>query len=687
MSLVLGIDTGGTFTDAVIIDLKTKEIQASAKAETTHDNLIEGITNAIHALEFDAFDQISYASLSTTLATNAIVENRGCRVGLLLMGFDPQQALPQCELRKIPGKVDLHGTIIEPFNEEVTQEALESLRGKVDAVAVSCILSIRNPELENKAKAMVRDVLGLPCIAAHELSAVLGMQERTVTAVLNARLLSVIDELLDAVKTALREKNMEIPVMIVKGDGSLMTESTAKYRPIETILSGPAASIIGAAFLNDTKNGFILDMGGTTTDIAVMKDGRPRIDAEGARVGGWRTRVAAAEVNTFGLGGDSRIHLDVVDRRIKAGPRRVYPISVAARQYPQYLQELYHIIENPVGMLRYELCEGFVMLRPCKPGIELSVTQSKVLGVLRSGAHTVFEISRQIGIDSDFINMDILIEHGIVAMVGFTPTDILHVKGSYCRGEVKAAKAALTLIARHWDMSEEEAMNTMISKITDNMAHTILDSSLAYEKISDDAKTTEELKALIDKAFYAKENELFSTIFRLNMPIIGIGAPIRSWLDDAAAKFHTEVVYPAHYNVANAVGAAAGKVMNIYHISVHNHELDGVYVYAPWGRKTFAKRKEEDINAEDVTSNQMHVGNQRRTNDLSMETAIEYAINEAKSRMATEMDRDGITDYTFLIDRKDHKVPYVYNENAMMFMESDLEIIAVTDPAWTTEES
>ena len=103
MSLVLGIDTGGTFTDAVIIDLKTKKIQASAKAETTHDNLIEGITNAIHALEFDAFDQISYASLSTTLATNAIVENRGCRVGLLLMGFDPQQALPQCELRKIPG--------------------------------------------------------------------------------------------------------------------------------------------------------------------------------------------------------------------------------------------------------------------------------------------------------------------------------------------------------------------------------------------------------------------------------------------------------------------------------------------------------------------------------------------------------------------------------------------------------
>lgn len=682
MSLVLGIDTGGTFTDAVIIDLDTKEIHAEAKSETTHDHLIDGIICAIDALNFDAFDQVVYASLSTTLATNAIVENRGCRVGLLLMGFEPQQALPQCELRKIPGKVDLHGTVTEALDREATLEALESLRGKVDAVAVSCILSIRNPVLETEVKSMVREVLGLPCIAAHELSSVLGMQERTVTAVLNARLLSVIDELLDAVKAALKSKNMDVPIMIVKGDGSLMTESTAKYRPIETILSGPAASIIGAAFLNGTENGLILDMGGTTTDIAVMKDGRPRIDGEGATVGGWRTRVSAAEVNTFGLGGDSRIYWDAVDRRIKVGPRRVYPVSAVAKQYPDYLLELREIIGSNVGMLRYELCEGFVMLRECISGIELSVTQSKVLGVLRDGAHTLFEISRRIGVDADFINMEVLVEHGIVSMVGFTPTDILHVSGEYLRGDAEASSLALTLVARHWDMSETEALDTMRRKITDCMAYAILNSSLSYEKIADDAKDTEEWKSLIEKAFYGTDDALFSMLFRLNMPIIGIGAPIRSWLDDAASKFHTEVVYPAYYNVANAVGAAAGKVMNICRISVQNHELDGVYVYTPWGRIVFAKRKEEDVCAEDVTANQMHIGNQRRTNDVSMENAIDYAVEEAKKRIGAEMDADGVTDYMFLVDRKDRKVPYTYNENAMMFIESELEIIAVTDPAW-----
>ena len=148
MALVLGIDTGGTFTDAVVIDLETKQIHAETKSETTHRHLVEGISKAIDQLEFEEFRNIEYVSLSTTLATNAIVENRGCRVGLIVMGYEPERDLPQCELRMIPGKVDLHGTVTEPLDEKETEAAIESFRGKVDAVAVSCILSIRNPELE-----------------------------------------------------------------------------------------------------------------------------------------------------------------------------------------------------------------------------------------------------------------------------------------------------------------------------------------------------------------------------------------------------------------------------------------------------------------------------------------------------------------------------------------------------------
>ena len=685
MALVLGIDTGGTFTDAVVIDLETKKIHAETKSETTHRHLIEGISKAIDQLDFDRFKEIEYVSLSTTLATNAIVENRGCRVGLILMGFEPEKDLPQCELRQIPGKVDLHGTVTEPLNTEITKEAIESFRGKVDAVAVSGILSIRNPELEETVKKMVREILELPCIAAHELSSALGIHERTVTAVLNARLLSVIDELIGAVRSALAEKELDVPIMIVKGDGTLMTEATARYRPIETILSGPAASIIGAAFLNGSENGLILDMGGTTTDIAVMKNGRPRIDPQGARVGGWRTRVAAAEVNTFGLGGDSRIFYDMLDCRLKVGPRRVYPVAAAAGQYPHYLKELQMMSSFRVGMMRSELCEGYVLLRRCSSGLELSVTQSKVLQTLKDGAHTLWAISREIGVDADFINMDVLVEHGIVAMVGFTPTDILHVTGEYARGDAEASRVALSLIARRWDADEEEVLTRMRRKITEQMSGTILDSAFSYEKIPSDAEGTEQLKALVKKAFYGEEGELLSLPLRLNMPVIGIGAPIRSWLDPAAEKFHTDVVYPKHNHVANAVGAAAGKVMHIYRISVQNHELDGVHVYMPWGRRSFGKEEDSVTGAEDVTANQMHIGNQRKGSEFVAEQAIEYAIRTGKEHMEEEMAHSAVDHYEILVDRKDRTVPYHYNENRQMFIESDIEIIAVTTPDWECE--
>ena len=685
MSVVLGIDTGGTFTDAVIIDLETKKIYSETKSETTHFHLIEGISKAIDQLEYDDFSNVAYASLSTTLATNAIVEGRGCRVGLIVMGFAPKE-LPRCELAVIPGAIDLHGGVAEPLDSEKTRAAIESFRGKVDAVAVSCILSIRNPSLENEVKTMVREQLGLPCVAAHELSSALGMQERTVTAALNARLLSVIDDLFAAVKEALAKKGMDIPIMIVKGDGSLMTEATAKYRPIETILSGSAASIIGATFFNGTDHGLILDMGGTTTDIAVMKNGRPRIDPQGASVGGWRTRVAAAEVNTFGLGGDSRIHLDMVDHKVKVGPRRVYPLSTICRLYPHYRREMHTLVSQRIGLMKYELCEGFFLLRELPVGmLSLSNTQYAVLRELKDGPHTIRELSSRIGVDPDFIHMDLLVEHGIVALVGFTPTDLLHAVGEYTRGDAEGSKLGLTLLARRWDMTEEDVAATIRKKITESLAETILDSAFAYEKLPLDAASTEQLKAMVKKAFYEDKEDLLSILFHLNMPVVGIGAPIRSWLTPAAEKFHTDVIYPEHYHVANAVGAAAGKITHIYRITVQNHEIDGIHVYAPWGRTVFGVDEEEEHGAEDVTAEQMHIGNQRKTRDFVVNQAIQYAISEGKRRMEAELKAENLENYEILVERHDRTVGYTYNENIQMFIESQIEIIAAINPNWQYE--
>jgi hypothetical protein len=131
---------------------------------------------------------------------------------------------------------------------------------------------------------------------------------------LNAHLIPIIWELFDSVKRVFKEKRITAPLMIVKGDGSLVSESAIRERPIETILSGPAASVIGAKYLlelsGETQNAVIVDIGGTTTDIAQLEGGAPKLDPEGAKVGDWKTNVVAIDIRTIGLGGDSQISVD-----------------------------------------------------------------------------------------------------------------------------------------------------------------------------------------------------------------------------------------------------------------------------------------------------------------------------------------------------------------------------------------
>ncbi len=135
--------------------------------------------------------------------------------------------------------------------------------------------------------------------------------KRATTAILNAHLIPIIHQLIESVKRVFQEQNIVAPLMIVKGDGSLMSESVIQDRPIETILSGPAASVIGAKYLleqsGEVQNAVIVDIGGTTTDIALLKEGLPRLNPNGARVGNWQTNVIAIDIRTIALGGDSQI--------------------------------------------------------------------------------------------------------------------------------------------------------------------------------------------------------------------------------------------------------------------------------------------------------------------------------------------------------------------------------------------
>lgn len=671
MAIVLGIDTGGTYTDGVILNRETKEILASTKALTTHENLIEGISNTIRQLSWDDLTSVDYVALSTTLATNAIVEHKGCRVGLLILGYDQEQPLPPCEWVLIPGAMDLAGREIEAVDLEKARAAVESFRGKVDAIAISGIFSVRNPDHENAVKAAIVDILNVPVVMAHELTGTLGVYERTNTAVLNAKLISVIEELIDAVKSVLEERNMQVPLMIVKGDGSLMNETVARERPIETILSGPAASIIGATYLNDINDGLVLDMGGTTSDLALLSNGKPCLSREGADVGGWRTRVSAVNAYTFGLGGDSHIRHNTDSGALEIGPRRSWPVSLIAQNYPYYKEELKARKHKAIGIVHFSAVDGLILLRQPGESLELTDCQRKIIDALADGPHTMVEIGGRIAIDPNFFYIDRLVEYGILGIVGFTPSDMLCAKGVYEAGDREAAEIAAFIIARQRGMTEDAFYNKCFALIEEKICRYVLTCILDRSGIK---LNTEDPVAhyLFRNAIGRLPEDYLDVAFKLKIPLVGIGAPIAAWLPSAARKLGGEPIISAHHGVANAIGAAAGKVMTILSLSILNKRGEYLTIFSPWGRRDFVLEQDPDTD-------------EPLSYDQVIEMAVASATEDGIARIKENMALQGIEDYQVLVERKDSKVSDAYSDNIKIHIETKLDIVAVGLPVWTEE--
>ena len=300
MALRLGIDTGGTFTDAVLVD-DNRQIVNAEKSLTTRFDLSLGIGDVIGKLPQEALGDISMVSLSTTLTTNSVVEDLGAPVCVLLPGYTQEQVrqsglldiLPAQMVVILAGGYDAVGRERQPLDEAGARAAIERLRDEVSAFAISSMFGTRNSSHENRLKQLVTEIAGMPVICGHELASSLGAPRRALTAALNARMVPAIKELVGSVQTILARHQIDAPLMLVKGDGSLASLANAIEKPIGTVLSGPAASVIGACQLSGLENAIVADMGGTTTDIAVLSEGRPRLNRQGASVGGWRTMVGS----------------------------------------------------------------------------------------------------------------------------------------------------------------------------------------------------------------------------------------------------------------------------------------------------------------------------------------------------------------------------------------------------------
>ena len=547
---LLGIDTGGTFTDAVIYDEVTSSVMAKAKSPTTHDDLIIGILGAIDGvLGAVAAPSIELVSLSTTLATNALVEGRGRPVGSIVIGFEPDvlqcaglgDAVGRDPVAFVRGGHSSYGHELAPLDTDGLARAISDFDDRVDAWSVTSKFAVRNYDHELATKAMLVELTGKPVSCSHELSARLNGPKRAVTSTLNARLIAIVDELIDVAQQALRDRGIKAPLMVVRGDGSLVSAAFARDRPIETILSGPAASLVGAAHLTDLRDALVADIGGTTTDVAVLRDGRPTTDPDGASVGGHRTMVHAVAMHAFGLGGDSHVALNNDFRpSIIIGPRRVIPIADLAARHggsPLLLR-----CTNPLVAIR--------TLRPPPPG--LSRTEQTLLESVHAGPDLVEDIAPS---SVDRAALGRLVDRGLVQLSGFTPTDASHILGVAARYDTTASRVAAERLAARLDTDAETFAHATIDEFTNRLADALLRTALSHDGID---PATVDLPAIrLARRGHAGAARIS---VGLELPIVGLGAPANLYCPAVAAALSTTVVVPEHADVANAIGAVVGRV-------------------------------------------------------------------------------------------------------------------------------
>lgn len=578
--MLLGIDTGGTFTDAVLYDESANLVVAKAKSPTTHHQLSIGISGAIDAvLRAAAVDvaDIELVSLSTTLATNALVEGKGRPVCAVIIGFDGEvleraglgEALGADPAIILPGGHDPHGNPIAEVDESLLAREVQSVAADVAAFAITAQFSVRNSAHELAAARVIRGVTTKPVTLSHHLSSRLNGPKRAVTAVLNARLVAIIDGLVQTTGDTLRAHGIDAPLMVVRGDGSLVSAEFVKERPIETILSGPAASLVGAAHLTGVADALVADIGGTTTDIAELRGGLPIVSPEGASVGGHQTMVSAVAMRTHGLGGDSLVRHDERSAGAVAhiGPRRVVPLCQLAVEQSAVVHEMLDV--QLAAAMPADL-DGLVVIARDRgeamqslAGAEQAVLQAMSADVSPAATAAPSAQLRRA--------LERLVQRDVVQLAGFTPTDAAHVLGIDTRYDTAAATKAATLFARRRDRlgrplatSAPAVAQTVIGALVRRSAEAVLSAAFVSDGLAPETVKQQVVQVALDRGLRSA-----SAVVGLGLPLVALGASAPAYYPMVADLLGASVQIPADADVANAIGAVVGSVRlsRVCHVS------------------------------------------------------------------------------------------------------------------------
>ncbi len=568
-SYYLGIDTGGTFTDGVLLDHECQRVVKTGKVLTTHHDLKICISQILDLLVPPEAASVSLVSLSTTLATNAIAEGKSRPVGLFLLGYDPglvqqygfHQQFGTEHFFFIQGGMDMQGRELSPLDEAGLLEQVQRLDGQVEAFAVSSYGGPFNSSHEERASEGIAKLSPLPVVQGHHLSGRLDSIRRATTASLNASLLSTAYDFLTTVQQMLEQRGIRCPLIVVRGDGSVVSAGFAAHRPVEIIHSGPATSAIGGLYLAGLDSALVIDMGGTTTDLGLLRDGRPVWDGSEATVGNYRTSVNTIRARSFGLGGDSEIRFDPRGK-LNIGPNRLIPLAYLAHTHPEATDDLEAWLDTHPSSFYSDRLEYWLLRRePHQPFKDARTNQ--VIELLRGGPKRLPWLLKQVkAVSARQVDVDLLVRQDIIARAGLTPTDLLHASGEFTPWNHDIARRVVEESARMLHLTPDEfaqgIRRQMTSMIVAEVIHFL--SGHPVPEPSANYRSGSLARWLFEENLSPTDSYLGCQL-KLKIPLVGIGAPARVFLQPVAEALGTEIIFPEHFEVANAVGTVVGSIL------------------------------------------------------------------------------------------------------------------------------
>lgn len=603
--IAIGIDTGGTCTDAVIYDTGTGEILATGKTLTTKANLEIGIANALDLLPDELLRRAESLALSTTLATNACVENKGYRAKLLIIGAKQdiidslRSELSDHGIGDISQLIVLDARPENMFSEpyDPDWDALEAripeLFSDCESVGiVQAYSSANGGRFELTALRLLKKHLTIPVTIAYDICKEVNFLKVCASTLLNARLMPLISEFLLAIHNVLSRRGLDIPVLIVRSDGILMSEEMARSCPVETLLCGPAASVIGGLALADAEDAIVLDMGGTTTDIAMIRHHDPVMAADGIMIGPYRTTVRGVDARAISLGGDTAVRYD--SDGLYLDTVRIIPVSVLADAHPSVLRDLRALAESERPQTRMSH-EFYVLQKDISGKAGFTQQERAVCDALRDGPLITARLAQAVGVDVYALNTKRLEQEGVVIKSGLTPTDMMVLKGDLTLFDPAAAQEALKCVSKKTGIRAESIPDAVYEMVIMAM-YKHLGAFLLHQQYPGRKSpfAPERTDALL-QAFYGQARRQKGDIAALSLgtalPLVGIGAPIHVFLPRVAELFGTRAILSGYAHVANALGAALAQRVARLDVNIYVNSMEsatgGYYVVADCKRHLY----------------------------------------------------------------------------------------------------